>query len=210
MAEQSLSSYCLTLPSKARCILVGSGSLPEPQPRFMRLLHQYDTITTDGRWIKEKSFVVLFYTSSFCLWERSFNCSYTQRKKKYLDWEQLLDCCATSKITNMKQNWKYFRYVHNFYILEIKKVLVLFNEISSFRLREDDSTTHILHFFVEWYYQHRAYGINILFVHSCKYCTHTHIRICKIWKQPNVLSTMYASIYIFLDFCAFLDVAQHS
>ena len=61
-------------------------------------------------------------------------CSYRWQNTKYFDWEQLLNCCATSLITNMNQNCKYFSYVHKHYFLKIKKVLVLFYKISSFCL----------------------------------------------------------------------------
>ena len=45
----------------------------------------------------------------------------------------------------MKRNCRYFRYVHKVYILKIKEVHVLFDKVSSFRLREhSDSTTQSL------------------------------------------------------------------
>ena len=127
----------------------------------------------------------------------------------------------------MKQNWKYFRYVHNFYILEIKKVLVLFNEISSFRLREDDSTTHILHslqlcfpslFLVHIFMLNGTINIEHTASTSSSY-THAnivHIRAyayARYESNPTSLVPSYfcTLVYIFfVDFCVFLDVARHS
>ena len=96
----------------------------------------------------------------------------------------------------MKQNCKYFRYVHKLFFLEIKELLVLFDKISSFRLREDSVsaqtlvTIPVFAFFVGRYYQRRVYGINILSVHSCKQRTRTRMR--KVRKPTSIVPSFFA------------------
>ena len=113
----------------------------------------------------------------------------------------------------MKQNCKYFRYVHKLYFLEIKEVLVLFDKISSFRLCEDsDSTPQILRslqlcsfpvfgvqFFDGRHYQRRATAATSSpYIHA----NTVHVHACARFESnpTSIVPSHYVNCFFFLFF----------
>ena len=58
----------------------------------------FQACSAEENWRKIVCLIILY---TLLLFVRSFNCSYTWWNKKCFNWEQLLDCCATSSITKI-------------------------------------------------------------------------------------------------------------
>ena len=119
----------------------------------------------------------------------------------------------------MKRNCRYFRYVHKVYFLKIKEVLVLFDKISSFQLRND----HPIYVFVGRYYQRRVYTIWVSTSSPYTHANSVHVRECARYEsqRPQYHHFLHSSAILIgqsfyfvprairVDFRVFLDVTQH-
>ena len=131
----------------------------------------------------------------------------------------------------MKKNCKYFRYAHKLYFLEIKEVLVLFDKISSFRLREDSDSTAKSFIYCYWVFLPCFWcpiylldsTINVKYMASTSslyiHAKIVHIRACARYKSnpiatcihsySNIILCAPVGIFFRMDFHVFLDVTQH-
>ena len=150
----------------------------------------------DGRRIEGKSLVMPFYTSSCCLWEVSIavihgtirstpieNCfSIVVRFLISQLWSKFVNIAGVSR------NFTFWRSRRSWYCLikypAFASVKTVTQPPKSFVHSKLLCFPSCFEKIRCWYYQRRAYGINILSVHSCKYRTRTRTHGTKATLRP--------------------------